>query len=193
MDEAGRLIREYHMLASSSVASRLDVLLDLVRIRDPQVMPFLLKVLGDRSESRESAHPCAEALRNGDGLVAPVERPQFAKAIGDVSADNSTTQLRVEAAPALGLFTEIDGVLTAFSTLALAREGVNRPPLRRVHIPRARRTCARIHFAHAADLRQRNAWQLCLDCSVGVARGVATLHAFASPVLSIARMLSRAC
>src|SRR5215471_4430313 len=123
MDEAGRLIREYHMLASSSVASRLDVLLDLVRIRDPQVMPFLLKVLGDRSESRESAHPCAEALRNGDGLVAPVERPQFAKAIGDVSADNSTTQLRVEAAPALGLFTEIDGVLTAFSTLALAREG----------------------------------------------------------------------
>ena len=60
--------------------------------------------------------------RNGDGLVAPVERPQVAKAIGDVSADNSTTELRVEAALALGLFTEIDRVLTALSILALAQE-----------------------------------------------------------------------
>jgi hypothetical protein len=55
-------------------------------------------------------------------LVAPVERPQVAKAIGDVSADNSTTELRVEAVLALGLFTEIHGVLTALTTLALAQE-----------------------------------------------------------------------
>ena len=95
MDEVGRLVHEYRMLAS--VASKLDLLLDLVRIRDPHVVPFLLKVLGDPSEAETVRIHVLKRLRNGDGLVAPVERPQVAKAIRDVSADNSTTELRVEA------------------------------------------------------------------------------------------------
>jgi hypothetical protein len=122
MDELQHLVDEYRMRASSPVASKLDVLLALERIRDPRVVPFLLQVLGDRHEAEKVRIHVLKQLRNGDGLVAPVDRPQVARAIGDVSADNSRTELRVEAALALGAFTDIDGVLTALSTLAIAHK-----------------------------------------------------------------------
>jgi hypothetical protein len=54
MDELERLVDAYRVRASSSVASKVDVLMDLERIRDPRVVPFLLKVLG-----RVHEHPCS--------------------------------------------------------------------------------------------------------------------------------------
>jgi hypothetical protein len=122
MDELQHLVDEYRTRASSSVPSKLDVLLDLERIRDPRVVPFLLTVLGDRHEAEKVRIHVLKQLRNGDGLVARVDRPPVAQAIGDVLADNSTPELRLEAALALGVFTEIDGVLTALSSLAVAHE-----------------------------------------------------------------------
>lgn len=122
MDELERLVDAYQVHASSSVASKLNVLLDLERIRDPRVVPFLLKVLGDRREAEKVRIHVLKQLRNGDGLVAPADRPHVARAIGDVLADNLTVELRLEAALGLGVFTEIDGVLATLSTLAVAHE-----------------------------------------------------------------------
>src|SRR4051794_20782170 len=47
MDELQRLVDVYRTRGSASVKSKLDVLIDLERVRDPRVVPFLLKVLGD--------------------------------------------------------------------------------------------------------------------------------------------------
>ena len=66
MDELGRLLDEYRLRASSSVASKLYVLLDLERIRDPRVVPFLLTVLGDRHEAERVRIHVLKQLRNGD-------------------------------------------------------------------------------------------------------------------------------
>jgi len=121
MDEVERLVDEYQM-QSSSVASKVDVLLDLERVRDSRVVPFLLKILGDRQELEKVRIHVLKQLRNGDGLVASVDRPQVAKTMGEVLADKSVVDLRLEAALALGLFTEIHGVLTLLSNLAVAQE-----------------------------------------------------------------------
>jgi hypothetical protein len=61
-------------------------------------------------------------LRNEDGLLVPADRPPVAKVIGDVLADKSTTDLRLQAALALGEFTQIDGVLARLSAVCLAQD-----------------------------------------------------------------------
>ena len=122
MEELERLIRAYRMRASSSVASKLDVLMDFVRIRDPGLVPFLLTVMGDRHELEEVRIHVLKELRNGHGLVVPANRPLVAKAIGDVLADESAADLRLQAALALGEFAQIDGVLARLSAVCLAQD-----------------------------------------------------------------------
>ena len=71
MDELQRLADVYRLRASSSVKSKLDVLMDLERIRDPRVVPFLLSVLADPNESGEVCIYVVKQLRNGGGLLVP--------------------------------------------------------------------------------------------------------------------------
>ena len=122
MDAVKRLLDEYQMRAMAAAPSKVDVLMDLERIRDARVVPFLLKVLGDRQEIENVRIHVLKQLRNGDGLVAPAERPRVAKSVSDILADKSTVELRLEAALALGAFTQIDGVLATLSNVALARD-----------------------------------------------------------------------
>jgi hypothetical protein len=123
MDELERLVDAYGMRASSSVACKLDVLMDIQQIHDPRVVPFLLRVLGDRHEAEEVRIYVLKQLRNGGGLLVPVDRPPVARAIGGVLADKSTTDLlRLQAALALGEFTEIAGVLSRLSAVCLAQD-----------------------------------------------------------------------
>src|SRR5215471_15773818 len=51
MDELQRLVDLFNARAASSAKSKLDVLMDLERVRDPRVVPFLLQLLADRQES----------------------------------------------------------------------------------------------------------------------------------------------
>jgi HEAT repeats len=122
MDELERLVNAYCTRGTSSVKSKLDVLMDLERIRDPRVVPFLLKLLRNRHESEDVRMHVAKQLRNGTGLLVPADRPAVAKALGDVLADTSTEALRLQAALALGDFTQIGGVLSRLSAIALAQE-----------------------------------------------------------------------
>ena len=102
--------------------SKLDVLMDLEQVRDPRVVPFLLQLLEDRQESGEVRIHVVRQLRNGTGLLVPADRLVVAKAIAEVLADTSTAELRLQAALALGDFTEIDGVLSSLSEVTLARD-----------------------------------------------------------------------
>ena len=104
--------------------SKLDVLIDLERVRDSRVVPFLLQVLMDPDESEDVRTHVVKQLRNGSGVLVPADRPAVAKAIGDVLADTSTKDLRLQAALALALgdFTQIDGVLSSLSAVSLAAD-----------------------------------------------------------------------
>jgi hypothetical protein len=121
MDELRRLVDLFRTRASSSVKSKLDVLMDLEQVRDPRVVPFLLQLLQDRQESADIRMHVVRQLRNGTGILVPADRPAVAKAIAQVLAETSTADLRLQAALALGDFTEIDGVLSILSEVTLAR------------------------------------------------------------------------
>jgi hypothetical protein len=122
MDELERLVDLFRARACSSAKSKLDVLMDLERVRDPRVVPFLLQLLADRQESVDVRMHVVKQLRTGTGLLVPADRPAVAQAIADMLADTSTPQLRLQAALALGDFTGIDGVLSILSEVALARD-----------------------------------------------------------------------
>ena len=122
MAEAERRIAAYRARATASVRARLNALLDLTRLRDPRVVPFLLEVLGDRHEAEEVRIYVLKALRNGGGLLGPADRPRVAEAIGDLLTDTSTPELRVQAVLALGEFTRIEGVLATLGAMALAHD-----------------------------------------------------------------------
>jgi hypothetical protein len=120
MDELERLVDAYRLRASSSVKSKLAVLMDLEQIRDPRVVPFLLNVLGDRQEAEEVRVYVLKELRNG--LLVRADRPRVAQAISDLLLDRSTVELRLQAALALGEFIEIKGVLSRLSAACLAHD-----------------------------------------------------------------------
>jgi len=122
MEELDRLIHAYRLRASASAALKLDLLMDFVRIRDPGLVPFLLAVIGDRNEPEEVRIHVLKELRNGHGLVVPANRLRVAKAIGDLLADDSAPDLRVQAALALGEFAQIDGVLARLNAVCLAQD-----------------------------------------------------------------------
>jgi hypothetical protein len=122
MDELQRLADVYRLRASSSVKSKLDVLMDLERIRDPRVVPFLLGVLADATESGEVRIYVVRQLRNGGGLLVPADRPGVAQAMGNVLAGSSSEALRIQAALALADFTQIEDALSGLGAVALAEE-----------------------------------------------------------------------
>ena len=53
MDQLERLIQAYQLRLSASSLSKLDVLMDIERIHDDHVVPFLLTILGDSEESED--------------------------------------------------------------------------------------------------------------------------------------------
>jgi hypothetical protein len=122
MDELQRLVAVYVSRANSSARSKLDVLMDLERVRDPRVVPFLLKLLEDQDEPEEVRTHVVKQLRTGSGLLVPTDRPAVAAAIVNVFANRSSEELRLKAALALGDFTHIVDVLSSLTATALARD-----------------------------------------------------------------------
>ena len=121
MDEQARLIEAYQSQASASVPFKLDLLMGLERLRDDRVVPFLLQIVQDRHEHDAVRVYVLKRLRNGDGVLRPSDRPGVAQTIGQVMLSMSSADLRLQAALALGEFTEIDGVLTTLSAICLAQ------------------------------------------------------------------------
>jgi HEAT repeat protein len=116
-DEADRLMQAFSTRATSSTAAKLDILLDLERLADPRVVPFLVEVLGDRREAREVRSHVLKRLRSGHPS-APT-RLLVSEAILQVLSDDSSPELRLQAALALGEFADLAGVPAALGGLAL--------------------------------------------------------------------------
>jgi hypothetical protein len=122
MDEQARLIEAYQSQASASVPLKLDLLMGLERIRDDRVVPFLLEIVQDRHEPDAVRIYVLKRLRSGDGVLGPTDRPGVAQTIGKVMLSTSSAELRLQAALALGEFTEIQGVLTTLSAICGAQQ-----------------------------------------------------------------------
>jgi hypothetical protein len=118
MDDVERLIQAFSARgATSSTASKLDVLMDLERLRDGRVVSFLLQVLGNAGEPPEARMHVLKRLRNGP--LTANERSSVASALGELMLHGCRIDLRLEAALGLGEFTDIPGVPTALGSLAL--------------------------------------------------------------------------
>jgi hypothetical protein len=120
MDELERRINAYR--SRTSVRARLTALQEFALLRDPRVVPFLLEVLEDRNEAEEVRIYVLKELRNGDGLLEPAGRPRVAEAIGDVLTETSNTELRLQAALALGELVEIEGVIARLGEVCFAQD-----------------------------------------------------------------------
>jgi hypothetical protein len=118
MDEVEQLIEAFRTQGRSAVGSRLDVLMDLERLQDPRVVPFLIRVLSDRNQPVEVRIHVVKRLRNG--RLATDRRGSVANAISQVLADDSNPpELRLQAALALAEFTDVEGVPLVLGSLAL--------------------------------------------------------------------------
>src|SRR5437762_2326110 len=118
MSEVERLIDAFRAEGTgASVAWKLDVVLDLVRADDPQVVPFLLSVLADRRESTAVRLDVLKRLRNG--RLKHLERPRVAETIASLLSERPNTELYLQAALALGEFTDIPGMVAVLGGLAL--------------------------------------------------------------------------
>jgi hypothetical protein len=117
VDEVEQLIAAFTARARSAAASKLDVLIDLERLDDPRIVPFLLLVLTDREEPTEVRIHVVKRLRNG--LLPAETRGRVAHAIIQILEDRSNPDLRLQAALALAEFTDVEGVAHMLGSLAL--------------------------------------------------------------------------
>jgi hypothetical protein len=117
-DDVERLMQAFSARgARSSPAVKLNVLMDLERLPDGRVVSFLQHVLGDPGEPAEVRMHVLKRLRNGPLTAA--ERASAAGALSELMLHGSSVDLQLQAALALGEFTDVDGVLSALGSLAL--------------------------------------------------------------------------
>jgi predicted neuraminidase len=117
MDEAEQLIEAFKARATSSVALKLDALLNLERLCDARIVRFLLQVMADRREPTEVRIHVLRRLR--DGRLIPGCRLSVAEALRQIASDRSSPSLRLQAARSLAEFADIDGVVATLGGLAL--------------------------------------------------------------------------
>src|SRR5690242_3970651 len=107
-DEVARRIEAFTAAgARASAATKLDLLLDLERLDDPRIVPFLVGVLADERQPPEVRLHLVRRLRNG--RLTPDERALVASVLGRLLHHESALDLRLQAALALGEFTDVDG------------------------------------------------------------------------------------
>src|SRR5258708_20551973 len=88
MDEAERLIEAFKARAASPVASKLDALIDLERLGDARIVPFLLHVLADEHEPTEVRIHVLPRLRDGHFISGCP--PSVAEAVRHLTSDPSS-------------------------------------------------------------------------------------------------------
>jgi hypothetical protein len=121
LSEAARLIEAFREKPTPSVLAKRDLLLRLAQLDDPHtgphIVPFLLVVMGDRSEPNEVRIDTLRLL--SDGVQLGPYRQAVADAILRLLAKGANLELRLQATLALAELTDVDGVLTTLGGLVL--------------------------------------------------------------------------
>jgi hypothetical protein len=117
VDQVERLIRAFQAHGTaSSVSKRLDALLDLEQIHDPRVFDLMLKILADPEQPTALRLHVLKHTRNG--TLAANQRSRVARVLLELLEDGSSSALHLQAALALGEFTDVEGVVAAMGALA---------------------------------------------------------------------------
>jgi hypothetical protein len=116
MDEFDQLLDMYRARPSAPALWKLDLLMDLERVRDPRILPFLLDVLLDPFEPLQVRLQVVRHIRDA-GRVAE-GRGSVAEALTRLVADRSNPELRLAAALALTEFADVTGVLSRLGAVA---------------------------------------------------------------------------
>jgi hypothetical protein len=117
MDEVARLIEAFGSRGKRNQALwKLDVLMDLGRLDDPRIVPFLVAVVRDAQESLDVRADVLRRLR--EAALNPDDRVLAASAGLDALTPASNGDLRLRAAIVLGDFTDVEAVLSALGALA---------------------------------------------------------------------------
>jgi hypothetical protein len=118
MDEVDRLMELLSANNASSAAAKIPLLVSLDRVRDPRVVPFLLRLLSDESQQVEVRTQVVRLVRNG--RLTPDERHRVAHQLIALLRQDSALALRLQVAYALGEFTDVPGVVAGLGNVALA-------------------------------------------------------------------------
>jgi hypothetical protein len=117
VDEVERLIHAYTGRALHSTAAKLNALMDLERLYDERVACFLLQVLLDGGAPSEVRLHVLKRLR--DGPLTAGQRAGVAGALCELMLHARRLDLQLQAAVALGEFTDVPSVSTALGRVAL--------------------------------------------------------------------------
>lgn len=91
--------------------------MDLERLADCRVVPFLLELLAHRRESAEVSSHVLKQLRNG--RLTPPRGRWLPTPLIHIPSDSGFQELRLDAAVALGEFTDVAGVPAALGGMTL--------------------------------------------------------------------------
>jgi hypothetical protein len=116
MDRLEQLIEAFRAEPAARVYRKLDVLMDLERLRDPRSIPFLLQVVQDDREPLEVRTRVVRLLRAGR---CPESRTAVGQALSELLTNPGSPDLRVAAALTLAEFTEVEGVPASLGAVAL--------------------------------------------------------------------------
>jgi hypothetical protein len=119
MDEVDALVRAFGSRGKHDQSLwKLDVLLDLGRLDDPRVVPFLVGVVADADEPLDVRLEILERFR--EMSLTPGDRLRAAHACLAALAPDADSRLRLRASLVLGAFVDLDGVLDALGAVAAA-------------------------------------------------------------------------
>jgi HEAT repeat protein len=119
MDQVQQLIAKFRTRARASARSKLDALMDLERLSDPRVLPFLLELVAEPQELPEVRSHLIKRLRSRD--LASHDRAAVAQVLSQLLRHSPSTDLRLQSAVALGEFADVDGVPAILGVIALDR------------------------------------------------------------------------
>jgi hypothetical protein len=117
-DDIERLIAEFRRRGSAtSLAWKLGIVMDLERVPDDRIVPFLVEVLVDHRQPMEVRTHLLKRIRNGG--IRPQENGRVAAALVSLLGKTSSADLRTHVVLALGALTDVDGVLPVLGSIAL--------------------------------------------------------------------------
>ena len=120
MDEVERLIRKLGTSGPVTATEKIALLGNLDRVRDPRVVPFILRLVLDETQPGALRLSAMRMLRNG--RLASHERRDVANTFCELVSHVSDQELRIQAAVALGEFSDIPNVVTTLASIILGDE-----------------------------------------------------------------------
>jgi hypothetical protein len=117
-DDIDQLITEFRSRGSAaSLAWKLSILMDLERVPDDRIVPFLVEVLVDRRQPTEVRTHLLKRIRNGG--VRPAENGPVAAALISLLGETANANIRTQTVLALCALIDVDGVLAVLGRIAL--------------------------------------------------------------------------